>query len=340
LRENFEREEGVSAGDPWLIGYFTDHEHTWGDEVSLSLATLASPPDQPAKNAFVNQLRTKYRTIDRLNTAWRTSCSSWESVLHTRSIPDSLRDIVVQDISFIGVLRPTHDPKKEKAWADLSAFYTSIAETYFRIGREELKRVAPNNLYFGSPFSSSRNDRVIRAAAKYCDVIGFDLYENPGYIAAFRLPEGSVDKPVCVCEWHVGACDRGMFHTGLMGTACQEDRAEAYKQYVQSALANRNIVGIHWFTIGSQEITGRMDGENYSIGFTDVCETPYEELVRACREVRYSMYETRVNSDSFAELSGYDRRISHSRQPPSQIEWVASNQPWAEANRLPNRQRK
>jgi hypothetical protein len=297
LRENFEKEIGVSAGDPWLIGYFVDHEHSWGDEVSLSLATLASPPDQPAKKVFIDTLRAKYGAIDKLNDAWNTNYPSWDEVQRTREVPDSLKNIVVQDISFIGIIKPTRDPNKEEAWADLSAFYTRIAEAYFRISREELKRVAPNNLYFGSPFSSFRNDHVIRAAAKYCDVVGFDLYENPGYIAAFKLPEACVDKPVCICEWHVGACDRGMFHTGLMGTANQVDRAEAYKEYVKSALGNPNFVGTHWFTIGTQELTGRMDGENYSIGFTDVCDTPYEEIIRASREVGYNLYAYRLRKD-------------------------------------------
>jgi hypothetical protein len=294
LRENFKREIGGPADDPWLIGYFVDHEQDWEDEVSLSLATLASPPDQPAKKVFISDLKSKYGTIDKLNTAWRTNYASWDALLQSREIPDNLKDIVVHDFSFIGIIKPTHDPNREEIWTDLTDFYTKLSDAYFRISQEELKRVAPNHLYFGSPFASSRNDRAIRAAAKYCDVIGFDLYENPAYIAAFRLPEGCVDKPTCICEWHLGACDRGMFHTSLMGTASQEERAEAYKQYVQNALGHYNFVGTHWFTIGSQEITGRWDGENYNNGFTDVCDTPYEEMIKACREVGYNMYEYRL----------------------------------------------
>jgi len=294
LRQILAKEMGGAAGDPWLIGYFVDHEQDWGDEVSLSLATLTSPPEQPAKKAFIDDLITKYRSIDKLNNAWATHFASWDALRQAREIPVGLKDIVVHDFSFIGIIRPSHDPNREQAWRDLTDFYSKLSEAYFRISREELKRAAPDNLYFGSPFASSRNDFAVRAAAKYCDVIGFDLYENPGYIAAFRLPDGCVDKPACVCEWHVGACDRGMFHSSLMGTASQEDRAQAYRRYVRNALAHNNVVGTHWFTIDSQELTGRWDGENYNNGFTDVCDTPYRELVEACREVGSSMYVYRA----------------------------------------------
>ncbi len=36
---------------------------SWGDEVSLALAALQSPPDQAAKQAFVADLKAKYGDI-------------------------------------------------------------------------------------------------------------------------------------------------------------------------------------------------------------------------------------------------------------------------------------
>jgi hypothetical protein len=43
-----------------------------------------------------------------------------------------------------------------------------------------------------------------------------------------------------------------------------------------------------------QATTGRGDGENYQIGFLDVCDTPYAETVAASREVGESMYRRRA----------------------------------------------
>ena len=85
-----------------------------------------------------------------------------------------------------------------------------------------------------------------------------------------------------------------MFHTGLRRTANQQDRADKYKSYVLGALRNPYIVGTHWFQYKDQATTGRGDGENYQIGFVDICDTPYPEIIQASREVGRNMYEYRL----------------------------------------------
>jgi hypothetical protein len=131
---------------------------------------------------------------------------------------------------------------------------------------------------------------VVRAAAKYCDVVSFNKYERS--VADLRLPEG-VDKPVIIGEFHFGALDRGLAHAGLVPTASQQDRAESYKRYVLGALKNPLIVGTHWFQFSDQPFTGRFDGENYQIGFVDVCDTPNPEIISAARDVGAKMYTIR-----------------------------------------------
>ena len=269
LRKRMASEVKRSAGDPWCIGYFVDNELSWGSETSLAAAALASPPDQPAKLAFIADLKAKYAAIDELNAAWGTTHASWDALLEARTAPDAL-----------------------KAHADLKAFYTKIAETYFRTCRQEVKRVAPNNLYLGCRFAWV-NDRAAAVAARFCDVIGYNLYRDD--VAAFR-PGGGVDRPVIIGEFHFGALDRGMFHTGLRPTPNQAARAARYRSYVRGALANPYLVGTHWFQYGDQATTGRGDGENYQIGLVDVCDTPYPETITAVREVGTGMYEYRLKS--------------------------------------------
>ena len=67
-----EQEKGKSVGDPWCVGFFVDNELSWGDETSLGLAALASPAEQQAKKVFVDDLKAKYQTIEKLNAAWDT----------------------------------------------------------------------------------------------------------------------------------------------------------------------------------------------------------------------------------------------------------------------------
>jgi hypothetical protein len=267
LRARMAKEKGTSAGDPWCLGYFVDNELSWGDELSLAVAALASPADQPAKRAFVADLKAKYGTVADLNRAWGTGHASWDALLQSRAVPD-----------------------RKKAYADLAAFATRTAEQYFRTCREAVKEVAPTNLYLGCRFAWV-NDRAVRAAARYCDVISFNLYRDS--VADFRLPEG-IDKPVIIGEFHFGALDRGLFHPGLRPVTDQRERGRAYARYVRGALANPCLVGTHWFQYFGQATTGRGDGENYQIGFVDVCDTPYPETVTACREVGYGLYGLRA----------------------------------------------
>lgn len=88
-----------------------------------------------------------------------------------------------------------------------------------------------------------------------------------------------------------------MFHTGLRAAASQQDRAGKYAAYVRGALRNPYIVGTHWFQYKDQATTGRGDGENYQIGFIDICDRPHPEIVTAAREVGYPMYEYRLGNN-------------------------------------------
>ena len=267
-------EKKEEIGDPWCIGFFVDNELSWGtDEVSLALATLISPAEQPAKKAFIEDLRAKYKTIDQLNTAWGTRYASWDALLESRDAPD-----------------------QKKAWNDLTAFCSRTAETYFKTIKEELARAAPGQLYLGCRFSRAWvNDRAEQAAIKFCDVVSYNRYTYS--VENLRLPE-SADKPIIIGEFHFGALDRGMFHTGLRKARDQKHRAELYKNYVKGALRNPLMVGTHWFQYNDQPTTGRADGENYQIGFVDICDTHYQEIVSASREVGDSLYQYRLHNGS------------------------------------------
>jgi len=264
------REAGKSAGDPWCIGYFSDNEIAWGDDTSLAVAALQSPAEQAAKKAFLEDLKAKYGEVAKLNEAWGTGHASWDALAQSTAAPD-----------------------KKRAAADLGAFYTRLAEQYFRICRDAVKEAAPKQMYLGCRFAWT-NDRAAAAAGKYCDVVSYNLYRRS--VAEFKIP-GGVDKPVVIGEFHLGALDRGMFHTGLVPCASQADRAAVYKSYVRGALANPEVVGTHWFQYRDEATTGRpLDEENYQIGLVDVCDTPYPETVAACREVGQEMYQFRQNA--------------------------------------------
>jgi hypothetical protein len=264
LRRSMQHAVGFSAGDAWCLGYFSDNEMSWGDETSLALAALHSGPTQAAKQVFVSDLLGKYGEIARLNRAWGTSYASWDEL---RQIPSA--------------------PDKEKAREDLTAFYTKTAEHYFRTVREVIKAVAPHQLYLGCRFAWV-NPLAAAAAAKYCDVVSYNIYHRG--VADFSF-NGGADIPLLIGEFHLGALDRGLFHPGLVALCDQSERAQVYQEYVEGALRHPQFVGCHWFQYRDEPVTGRVyDEENYQIGFVDVADTPYAETIKASRAVGSRLY--------------------------------------------------
>ena len=268
LRRSMAAKRGKSAGDPWCLGYFSDNEMSWGDETSLAEAALRSPPEQAAKREFLADLRAKYGDIAKLHDAWGTAHASSDALLASREAPD-----------------------RKKAWADLTAFYTKAAETYFRTVREVIKEAAPNQLYLGCRFAWV-NARAAAASTKFCDVVSYNLYQRS--VADFVF-NGGADVPLILGEFHFGALDRGMFHTGLVPVENQAARATAYADYVRGALRHPQFVGSHWFQYQDQPTTGRVyDEENYQIGFVDIADTPYPETIAASRAVAAELYRLRT----------------------------------------------
>lgn len=264
LERQIESKKGRSVGDPWCLGFFSDNEMSWGDELSLALAALGSQADQPAKRAFLDDLRAKYPRIEALNQAWDTRHASWDALAQSTTRPDPAR-----------------------AGDDLRAFYTRTAEQYFRTVRDAIRRAAPGQLYLGCRFAWV-NPRAAAAAARFCDVVSFNLYQRS--VAAFRFP-GNADVPLIVGEFHFGALDRGLFHTGLVPVENQAARAQAYREYVRGARRHPQFVGCHWFQYQDEPTTGRVyDEENYQIGFVDIADTPYAETVAASRQVGNELY--------------------------------------------------
>jgi len=251
--------------DPWCFGFFVDNEISWGGPTALAEWTLQSPASQPAKIEMVKSLKKRYRKIEVLNKIWKSGYANWEALLQSQEKPAS------------------------GSYNDCLEFTAIITEAYFKNVRDEFKKVAPDKLYMGCRFAGS-NETALRIGAKYCDVISYNIYRRS--LASFSLPEG-IDKPVMIGEFHFGALDRGLFHPSLVETANQEERGKAYGVYVESALHHPNIIGTHWHQFSDQATTGRFDGEDFQVGFTDVCDTPYRETIENIRNVGYNMYKIR-----------------------------------------------
>ena len=250
--------------NPLCIGYFTDNELAWEGVIK---GVLASGGEQPARQALIQFLQERYPTLDTLNQAWAANFNSWDELCSPVTITTAAR-------------------------ADLDAYLYRFALRYFSIITETLKKHAPNQLYLGCRFSS-RPVPVVRACAEVADVVSFNFYFSVIPEDIYR-DDNDLDKPILIGEFHFGALDRGMFHTGLVATDNQEARAAQYHAYVKSVAEHPAFVGCHWFQYVDEPITGRwFDGENYNIGFVTVTDTPYPEMVKAAREIHGEVYQLR-----------------------------------------------
>ena len=172
-------------------------------------------------------------------------------------------------------------------------------EPYFKACKEAITAAAPGKLYLGCRFKGLRNsDALWNAAARWCDVISVNSYVNS--VAVFtdgNYAAPKFDRPVLHSEFHFGTMHRGMFSAGLCPVGDQCERGRNYRRVVEGALRHPLFVGSHWFQYRDQPLVGRGDGENYQIGFVDVCDRPYQKLVEATRTIGETMYATRYGEE-------------------------------------------
>jgi len=271
--------------DPWMIGYFVDNELPWGfmrndsTRYAIALQTLLLGPTSPAKRAMVEQLKSRYGTVDKLNVAWNATLGSWQELLEKPYQPGH---------AFTPAMRE-----------DMGAFVKELAGRYFRTIRDALHKYDPNHLYLGARFAwlvfekySWATQEVEEAAAQYCDVMSFNIYlpgVGPHWDFLNRL-----DKPTIIGEFTMGALDRGIYPE-ILGANNQADRARMYQDYLNSVVDHPAFVGCHFFEYLDEPPTGRGgDGENIVTGFVTTADTVYPEMVEAAKKTHAEVYRRRA----------------------------------------------
>jgi len=277
VRQRIGEVDKKAIGDPWCVGWFVDNELSWagsgeeGGRYGIAYGALRAPRNSPAKLAFIGQLKTKYRDVESLNEAWGTAFANWDDLNKPAEFTEE------------GAARRK---------ADLLAFVNLYCETYFKTISEELRKADPKALYLGTRFAWYARDPV-NVCAKYADVVSFNIYKthvDPKEYAWLN----ELGKPCIIGEFHFGATDRGMFHPGLVSVPNQRARAAQYEKYLNSVLDHPALVGCHWFQYADEPVTGRwFDGENYNIGFVNVADAPYPEMVEAARKIHAAAYRRR-----------------------------------------------
>lgn len=269
-----------TAGDPAMIGYFLMNEPTWGfSSELLAEGMLYNTPHCASRRALAEYLRGKYSTDAALSAAWGMTVSLDQ----------------VAGGAWSGRLSPA-------AREDLAGLSTRMVERFFGTLSAACKKVDPHHLNLGARYYTVPPEWVLRGMRGF-DVFSMNCYRQQVPADELGRIHEQLGLPTLIGEWHFGALDAGLPGSGIGHVRDQAARGRAYRFYVENAAAIPWCVGVHYFTLYDQSALGRFDGENYNIGFLDICHRPYDPLVSAARQAHQRLYRVAAG-----KLPPYKRR--------------------------------
>jgi agarase len=293
----------LHRNDRNLLGYFTDNEISW----TVDLAGIVRPHGElfvigryfhsPYGRAkLVAFLKQHYATVDALRADFPAS-----------TIVGKDWDTLDLGASALGPRATPHGQDTIDAWAEV------LAHRYFEVTAGALRRGDSTHLNLGTKFIANLTPiKVLKVAAAFSDVISTDYYDTGSLLEdmkdssssnpfAFLLSELPMDKlvstrnmladwyrisekPILIAEFGYRAADAGLPNTippSIVVVPNQHARARAVTNYVNCALNEPYIVGVHYFELFDEPVAGRGDGENSNWGLVSGKDEPYPEITSA-----------------------------------------------------------
>ena len=153
---------------------------------------------------------------------------------------------------------------------------------FIRIVNAAIKKVDPNHLNLGIRYGGHIPDEIIKLSKGTFDVFSLNVYAYSVQPELMQKIYDLTGLPILIGEFHFGTAGRGL-SPWLAQVSNLEERGVGYRYYVENAAAHPALIGTHWFQWVDQPNTGRGDGESGLIGFVDVTDQPYNDLVEASK---------------------------------------------------------
>jgi len=279
-----------NKNDPWLIGYFLDNELEWFGKShtkwGLWEEAFKKPAEHSAKKSLMNFLIIRYESIEDFNDVWEKNFDDFEELSQSQTPPDLPKDELLSEI----------------ASNDRYHFVRWVAERYFSITTEAIKKHDPNHMILGTRFAGNSPD-IWDIAGRYCDIVSVNTYRRvnleTGEIIGF---EDELDawyskakKPMMITEWSFPALDSGLPCTHGAGQRfdTQEQRAKAFLIFQEFLFRKPYMVGSNFFMWVDEPELGISSTfpENTNYGLVNVNDTPYELLTKAATKLNPQVYE-------------------------------------------------
>lgn len=193
----------------------------------------------------------------------------------------------------------------------INRFTQLVAERYYRVVHDAIRKHDPNHLILGDRYMSYCPAAVARAAGPYVDVISTN-FDWPDWMTG-KLPTHYLQmlhdesrKPVLITEWYVAAKENrsGNRNRGVSFTIVptQDQRAVTAERRLGELLSLPYVVGAHWFRYADEPTNGRAaDGEDFNFGLVDIHNEPYDKLVDGMRRANLDAYELHAQSANARE---------------------------------------
>lgn len=273
--------------DPAQVGYFLMNEPQWGFAAQCPAeGMLYTTESCAARSEFARMLRERYGTSQAMADAWNMAGVTFQSVEE-------------------GIWQERFTPVARR---DAEEFSSRMVERLFGTLTEACRSVDPNHLNLGARYHTVPPAWALKGMGMF-DVFSINCYSDRVRTDLEQVCR-DLHGPALIGEWHFGALDAGLPASGIGRVADQEARGRAYRVYLEDAAAKPWCVGAHWFTLYDQSALGRSDGENYNIGFLDICHHPYEELASAARAAHERLYCVATGDESpFTDAPQYLTRL-------------------------------
>ena len=270
--ELFAQRVAPQADDPLLIGYFLANEPLFEDlpKVLPSLTGKFA-----CKRRLVQALKGKYSTIAAFNRAWSAQAASFDE-LADRGLPVTTA----------------------AASRDVEAFTGVFLEEYFRLVAETFHKYDRNHMLLGNRFQSGtiNNEQLCRICGKYLDAMSFNYYTyylDKDFLD--RIHGWTGGKPMILSEFYFNCPADSLLPGGGKDVASQRERGLGYRNYVEQAAVLKYVVGIEWFTLVDQSVTGRWfskyNGENGNTGLISVADRPWRTMLHEMMKTNYGIHD-------------------------------------------------
>ena len=259
------------ASDPLVIGWYIVNEPIY-EQIPHIVPTLNG--GHACKRRFVQWAEEKYKSIAAFNTAWGTNASSFSALNDTA--------LAMQT---------------EAAKQDAVEFASVFLDAYMKLVCESARKHDPNHMIIGSRLQPGTisHEWISRVMGKYVDVMSFNYYTYGLDTALLkRIHEWTGGRPMFLSEFFwSSAKDSGL--EGGREVSSQQERGLAYRNYVENAAATGFILGIEWFTLVDQSVTGRwfsgFDGERANSGIISVTDRPWKPMLEEVMKTNYDIYK-------------------------------------------------